>query len=409
MEVEKAFKKLLIQHPFYGLFCMGLPKEITTKIPTLAVAREGISCKLCINPQFWSTLSDTEQVAVLIHELSHIALKHMFMCKDFPDRELFNYAADVEVNSYIKGLPKGAITAKTLSERLHTHVIEGLGTKKYYELLKTTQEDDPNVSLSSQDAETDSSKDQSQQQEEEKKKEGQGGESSSTIGDHSTWKDFEDASEAEKQLITVNIDSIIKDTAEQVEKACGSIPGNLTELLEKLRTPNKPVFDWKSYFRRMLGTIYDINIKSSRKMPSKRFPDSSGVKHKKKVSILIAIDTSGSLDTKSLQEFFSEIDNVNKAGAKITLLQCDEEITSISEYNGVIPKIKGRGGTSFDPPIDYYIKNRSEYGTLIYFTDGYAPAPIKHPENVIWIITPGGSTQDFFGKVIRIPENNEKN
>jgi predicted metal-dependent peptidase len=159
----------------------------------------------------------------------------------------------------------------------------------------------------------------------------------------------------------------------------------------------------------MLGTIYDINIKSSRKMPSKRFPDSAGIKHKKKVSILVAIDTSGSIDKKELQDFFSEIDYVHKAGARVTLVQCDTCITSISEYDGKIPKICGRGGTSFDPPIEYYVKNKKEYSSLIYFTDGYANTPIKRPNNVIWVVSSSGVTNSLFGKIVQIPKNNGQN
>ena len=401
MEIEKAFKKLLIQNPFYGIFCMGLPKEVTKEVPTLAVVKDGISCKLCINPDFWKTLVDTEQIAVLTHELSHIALKHMFMCEDFTNKEIFNYAADAEVNSYIEGLPKGAITASYLSKVLGRIIIEGLGTKKYYELLCNEQDKLPNHSSLSQNAEGGSSENQPQQQKGEEKIKG--------IGSHDGWKDFKNSSDAEKQLINANIDSIIRETAEQIEKMQGEIPGNLGNIVEKLRKPNKPVFNWKAYFRRMLGTIYDINIKSSRKMPSKRFPDSAGIKHKKKVSILVAIDTSGSINKKELQDFFSEIDYVHKAGARVTLIQCDTRITSISEYDGKIPEICGRGGTSFDPPIEYYVKNKKEYSSLIYFTDGYSSTPIKRPSNVIWVVSSSGVTDNLFGKIVQIPKNNEQN
>ena len=79
MEIEKAFKRLLIKNPFYGLFCMSLPKVVTTKVPTLCVTKQGISCQLNINPDFWETLSDDEQLALLQHELSHIALQHIFL------------------------------------------------------------------------------------------------------------------------------------------------------------------------------------------------------------------------------------------------------------------------------------------------------------------------------------------
>ena len=94
MEIEKAFKRLLIKNPFYGLFCLSLPKRITTSIPTLCVMKKGINCELCINPDFWAKHTDDEQIALLQHELSHICLQHMFLYDSFADPQTFNISAD---------------------------------------------------------------------------------------------------------------------------------------------------------------------------------------------------------------------------------------------------------------------------------------------------------------------------
>ena len=136
MEVEKCFKRLLIKNPFYGLFCLSLPKEITRKVSTLAVSKNGINCQLNINPDFWETLSDDEQLALLQHELSHIALQHIFLHDSFANTKIFNIAADAEVNSYIENLPKSACTAKWIGESIGKTLENGLGTKKYYEEIQ---------------------------------------------------------------------------------------------------------------------------------------------------------------------------------------------------------------------------------------------------------------------------------
>ena len=70
MEIEKVFKRLLIKNPFYGLFCLSLPKEVTRKAPTLRVVKQGISCCLQINPDFWEEFNDDEQLALIQHELN---------------------------------------------------------------------------------------------------------------------------------------------------------------------------------------------------------------------------------------------------------------------------------------------------------------------------------------------------
>jgi predicted metal-dependent peptidase len=159
-----------------------------------------------------------------------------------------------------------------------------------------------------------------------------------------------------------------------------------------------------------LGSIYDVNIKSTRRKESKRFEGAAGIQHRKKVSILVAVDTSGSVSDKELKEFFSEIDYVYKAGARVTILQCDTRINAVEEYDGKnVPQILGRGGTDFNPPVDYYVEHRKEYASLIYFTDGEAPLPSKHPQGMVWVISSCGCHQDFPGKTIYIPKETTNN
>jgi predicted metal-dependent peptidase len=105
-------------------------------VSTLAVSKNGINCQLNINPDFWETLSDDEQLALLQHELSHIALQHIFLHDSFANTKIFNIAADAEVNSYIENLPKSACTAKWIGESIGKTLENGLGTKKYYEEIQ---------------------------------------------------------------------------------------------------------------------------------------------------------------------------------------------------------------------------------------------------------------------------------
>jgi len=428
MEIEKAFKRLLVKSPFYGLFCLSLPKKIDTSIPTLCVKKKGINCELCINPDFWAEHTDDEQIALLTHELSHICLQHMFISDSFSNPMLFNVSADMEVNSYIENLPKSACKASDIGLQ------NGLGTKAYYEALTQNQNQQKQQAKSPQkpcnggqgDSESQSQASQSNEKKEEdnssseenkqpeSKENGQKEESQypdfvpqdkKPIDSHDTWKEFKNVPEATKQLMQNNIVNIVKSTAEQVEKQRGTIPAELQEMIQKLREKKPEVFNWKAYFRRLLGSIYDVNIKSTRRKQSKRFDGAAGIQHKKKVSILVAVDTSGSVSTKELQDFFSEIEYIYKAGARVTILQCDSRISKIDEFDGKnIPTIKGRGGTDFNPPVNYYVKHKKEYASLIYFTDGECSLPEKHPSGMVWVITSNGYHQEYPGKTIYIPK-----
>lgn len=472
MEIETAFKRLLVKNPFYGLFCLSLPKVVTTRHPTLCVTKQGISCQLNINPDFWAQHTDDEQIALLQHELGHICLQHMFLSDSFADAKLFNIAADAEVNSYIENLPENGVTPEWIGQKIGKQLEKGLGTKTYYEAIQDfinqqqqqaqaqnpqnpcnggqgdnsqsdqeNQQQSPQSSSSPSDAgstnshqdskpenkqQPPSSPQQPQQSQEQTQvqpgREEEEDDSSiqnpsqypdefedelDSFDDHSTWREFRDIPEATQQLMQNNINTVLKNTAEQVEKMRGTIPGEFQELISKLREKKPEVFNWKTYFRRLLGSIYDVNIRSTRRKESKRFEDAAGIQHKKKVSILVAVDTSGSVSQRELQEFFSEIDYVYKAGARVTILQCDTQINAVEDYDGKnLPTIKGRGGTDFNPPVDYYVEHKKEYASLIYFTDGEAPLPNKHPQGMVWIISSLGCHQDFPGKAIYIPKNN---
>lgn len=410
MEIEKAFKRLLINNPFYGLFCLSLPKTITDKIPTLCVGKKGINFELCINPDFWAKHTDDEQLALLQHELSHLALQHMFLVDSFPDKKLFNVSADCEVNSYIENLPASACTAASMG------LPSGQGTKYYYEQLtqpQQSQSQQQQNQSSKQNNNQGSGASDSQSQNNDNQEEDTDNQYPSTvpqgkkpIDDHSTWETFKEVPEATRQLMQNNINNIIKATAEQIEKQCGIIPGEFREIIDKLREKKPEIFNWKAYFRRMLGSIYDVNIKSTRRKESKRFEGAAGIQHKKKVSILVAVDTSGSVSAQELQDFFSEIEYIYKAGARVTILECDTRINKIVEYDGKhIPEVYGRGGTSFAPPVEYYVKHKKEYASLIYFTDGECSLPHRRPSGMVWVITSSGMHQDYPGKTIYIPKD----
>ena len=71
----------------------------------------------------------------------------------------------------------------------------------------------------------------------------------------------------------------------------------------------------------------------------------------------------------------------------------------------VQPTLKGVGLlTEFDPPVDYYVKHKKEYASLIYFTDGECSLPEKHPSGMVWVITSNGYHQEYPGKTIYIPK-----
>ena len=383
MKIEKAYKKLLIENPFYGLFLLGLSKVIDKSVETACVRKRGINCELVINPEYWETLDDIQQLNLIQHEIYHIVFQHMFMTPFFKNHEVLNVAADCEVNSYLQNLDDTWIVPSMFNAE------SKLGTKVYYDIIMSQTPPPPPQG-------------------------GGGGNGSNglpdTKDDHSSWdKEFKECSDAEKQLIKNQINSQIKTAAEQTMKMRGTIPAEMKAIVDELFKPKPRVFDWKAYFRRMLGSIYDINIKKTRRKESIRFPGAAGIKHKKKVSILVAVDTSGSVNDEELKDFFSEITYIYKAGARITILECDAAISANYEYTGKwTGKVHGRGGTDFQPVIDYYRKNIKDYAALVYFTDGECFIPDNVPRDTIWVITSAGDhKKEYPGRILFIPSKDK--
>lgn len=323
-ELAKVSKEFMFEEPFYAMFLITLNKVIDERVGTAGVSKNGINYQLTVAPKFWGEITLPQRLGLLKHELLHIVFFHLQSRSDYTDHKLHNIAADIEINQYIRTdwHPPGALMPGTFPEaNLQTFQ----GTKYYYEeLYKAHQKGNcPALENLMQAMEA-----------------GQG-----TVCDHSTWKEFDDLSEAEKDLIKKQIDHQVKELVENTKKSQGKIPGELSAYIDDLFKIKEPVYDWKSYFRRFVGNSTKIYTKKTRRKLNKRFNGLPAIRIKTKNNILVAVDTSGSVSDRELEEFFSEIHHMYKSGVCVTVAQCDADIHDISEYKGKFNgRIHGRGG-----------------------------------------------------------------
>lgn len=295
------------------------------------------------------------------------------------DHDTLNEAQDCEINSFISELQVDPYCYPAVF-----NLENGKGTLYYYEEIKK------------------------------RKKKGGGGTGNGsgsgrkTVDDHKFFGKAADLSDAEKQLIEQQIANNTKRTAEQVQRQCGNIPGQFQEYINDLFKVKDRIFNWKSYFRRSLGTMIDVELKKTKKRESVRFPGAAGSKHKRKAKVLIVVDTSGSISNKDLCDFFSEINHVYKAGTVIDIIEIDTQIQRQYSYNGKWDlKASGRGGTVLNEAIEYYNNHRRDYTAMVIFTDGYCNVDFKIYGKHMWILTHDGCKQKYPGPVIQIPANNE--
>lgn len=384
--LSKISKELMLKEPYYGFFLIMLNKVWRKDLPTAGVSKQNINYQLAINEEFWTGLSDDHKMGLLKHELLHIAFGHLVSFSSFSNKKLANVAMDMEINQYIEAswLPEGGIN---IDDYTDIQLDRKAGCRYYYDqLLRLQDEKDKNGSTGDQNM--DNLLDNI---------------ANGDIPDHSTWEEFEDMSEAEKKLIEKQVQKILQDAKEQTIKKRGTVPGEIEGLIV-LDEVTKAKFDWRGYLRRFTGTSTKIFTKKIRRKENYRYEDNPGLKIKMRQHMLLAIDTSGSVSNDELTEFMNEIHHIHKAGVDITIVQCDTSIRSIEPYKGKNDlKVHGRGGTEFDPVLDYYNANLKKYTSLVYFTDGECYTSVKPRNRVLWVLSERSHmNEDLPGQVIKL-------
>lgn len=372
--LAKAVKDMMLEEPFYGLFLVGINREWSNALSTAGVSKHKIGIKLSINEEFWSKLNKDHRQGLLKHELLHVSFGHLSLRDLYPDHRLFNIAADIEINQYIKEyqLPEGALLPSTFPE---LNLPPKAGTKEYYKLLQQAKGNNTSPTLQNLINQI---------------------EQGDSPYDHSTWTDFDDLDEAEKKLIEKQIQHQLKEAATEVRnKNRGVIPGELSEIISNLFKVEEPKFDWRGYLRRFVGNSNVVYTKKLRRKFNKRYVENPGLKIKRRNHVLVGIDTSGSVSNDELREFLGEIHHISKTGNEVTIVQCDTHINSIEKFDSKKDfHVKGRGGTDFQPVIDHYNENSRKYTNLIYLTDGEAPAPHNAPKKILWVLSSRSNDTD---------------
>jgi predicted metal-dependent peptidase len=394
--LAKASKELMLKEPFYGLFLIALNKVWEKRIPTAGVCKRDINYQLAVNEGFFMGLPEKHRIGLLKHELLHIGFFHLEEQNPGMNRELVNIAMDLEINQYIDQdfLPDGGCTIHN-ETFAPMNLPPKVGWRAYYDLLlkeqqKQQQSGQGNGAL-------------------QQLCDGQGSDQAKTdngdlIPQHGSWKDFEDLSDAEKKLMHSQVEHMLNEISEQIQKTRGTIPGEFAEIINKIKHKEPPRFDWKGYLRRFAGGSQIVYTKKMRRKFNKRFEDNPGLKIKQRRHILVAIDTSGSVSTKELEEFFQEIDHINQTGSDITVIQCDASIRSIKPYKkGDSIHVHGRGGTAFDPVLEYFNENVKKYSCMVYLTDGECYTNVKVRGKMLWVIsTRGNINKDLVGPQIKL-------
>jgi predicted metal-dependent peptidase len=219
-----------------------------------------------------------------------------------------------------------------------------------------------------------------------------------------TEEDGKPASEAEKSRQHHEW-NIAADQAMRSAKACGHEPANLDRPLSESRETKQ---DWRTILRDFIAARTPSDYRWS--PPNRRYVASGvylpSVERGGLGTIVIGVDTSGSIGEDELEQFAGEISAISDEAQPeaIHVVYCDAAVQSSQQFGPSEPinlEPKGGGGTDFRPVFEWVDANQIGPVCLIYLTDlcchSYPPIP-EYP--VLWVTD--SRREAPFGETIQI-------
>jgi predicted metal-dependent peptidase len=387
---DKAKVALLLDQPFFGSLLLNLKCKADPTRKTMAT--DGIS--LLWSPKFVERLTQDEIKTILAHEVMHCAMMH-HLRRGNRDNKQWNVATDHAINLFLDGCntaaqgkstPPFPFPAGALKDPLYA----GMSAEAIYAML-------PQPTPSGGGGGPGQGQGQGQPDLNAPPDNDPGG-----MGEVMDAPGANDPAAADEQEGKWKV-AIAQ--AEVMAKSRGNMPGAAQRLVQETLHPAQ---DWVTILRRFIRD----NCKDdySWVKPNPRYISSGFMLpslHSQKLGrVVVAIDTSGSIDNDALAKFMTELEAVchECRPSEITVYACDEEIQSVTTYEptDVLPKhFDGGGGTSFRPVFEAVNKGDAPVA-LLYFTDLDGPFPDAEPGYpVLWAVT-GSTEQVPFGDVIKI-------
>nr|WP_236696429.1 VWA-like domain-containing protein [Rhodopirellula islandica] len=217
----------------------------------------------------------------------------------------------------------------------------------------------------------------------------------SYVDPHQTGAENADQWDAD-DLLHEEIKSAVADAAEN--GGWGTLPGHAQErLLATLRPP----LDYRSILRQFRQSVLSVDRRLTRMRPSRRYGFAQmGSRYDFTTRLLFAVDVSGSMGHRDLQNGFSIINRFFQYGIRsIDVIWFDTEVrceplTFRSARRDV--SVTGRGGTHLSC-VTQFIDEQRGYDGVVVFTDGDSPSP-RLPRNrqtrILWLF----NTQAAFRK-----------
>jgi len=422
-EISRAAFSLLLEEPFYAHVLAGMPREVSDGVRTTGAAWDGQQVRLRVNPEFFlNELTSAQRVGVLKHEILHVAFRHIFRGAD-RDPELYGIAADVVVNQYVKphAVPDGY---PTLADFPDLGLAPNMTVDEYYASLASLLRQLREQGYGKTHFGGGDGSEFGQQ----KRASGRSGKAApmpdwakstnsprsavslmrfltggTVRGDDRGWRDGNDGLTVATRYAVGNL--VVRARDRLLPHQWADLPAALVAEFEQILAQRQPRVDWKRLVRIFCASSGRTRIRHTTQRISRRYGTRPGIKVQRLQRLLVAVDTSGSIDSEILGEFFAVIHNAWRVGASVVVVECDAAVQRSYDYRGAPPQaIEGGGGTAFEP-VFQWMRTQKAFDGMLYLTDGYGPVPSSRPPcRLLWVIPASGAQASLpFGPTVRIP------
>ena len=227
--------------------------------------------------------------------------------------------------------------------------------------------------------------------------------------DEHDFVDIADLPHEKQKEINDEIDRALREGGILAGRMGGKMPRAITDLLA-------PKVDWKDALREFISSSvrgkdeYTWRRMNKRHMANDIYLPS--MDNETLGEVIVAIDTSGSIGAKQLDEFASELVSICDVATpeKVTIIWWDAEVAGTQEftdnYAGIASALKpeGGGGTNVSCVSEYINKHKLNADCVVVFTDGYVEDNVKWDISspTLWMVTECQSFEPPSGRKIMV-------
>ncbi len=411
-KIEKAKAKLMLEHPYFGTVAAALKLHPSDNIESFL--SDGVH--LQYNDAYFDNASVEEVEFALANGAMHTVLKHQRRIGERYEW-LWQLATDYTINAMLLKNGFGLPDRANFQQRF-----EGMYAEEVYEILRSDIIDeelssDESLQEQAHDEQGKSNNDRVSQEgveaprdwNEKGDRPRQGAKSDGSNSENANRNELQHAKEEEPLEEIHALQEELKEHFEQIFQKLnrqGTLPKDLKFVVPEYFSHK---VDWREllygYIASYAKSTYSFIPPNMKYLYRGIYLPSL---NSDLLRIVIAVDTSGSVDETLLGTFLGEVGSIMQRypNYEIDLITADAKVQSHKVFlpgESLEYDVSGRGGTDFSA-VFAYIDQQINYPTLLlYFTDGMGTFPEFEPSyDVMWVIPEAKEVP--FGEVMVLNE-----